>query len=186
VVHIGEGGLLEYVPDQLIPFAGARYRQQIRIELEQDAGLFWWETLAPGRLARGECFAYKLLQLETTILAAGLPIVCECFRLEPQKIDLASPARLGAFGYYTSFFLCRVGLPPARWRLLEQMLSELAQQRTQPGEIVWGVSTLVAHGLVVRAASRRSHKITDGLPAFWQVAKRALYNEEARPPRKLY
>lgn len=186
VVRVGAGGLLEYLPDQLIPFAGARYRQDTRIELEQDAGLFWWETLAPGRLARGECFAYDLLQLELTIVAAGLPIACERFRLEPRRSDLTSPARLGVFSYCASFYLCRVGLPPARWRLLEQTLSELAQRRTRTGESVWAVSSLVAHGLVVRAVSRRGQEIAAGLLAFWQVAKRALYGEEARPPRKMY
>jgi urease accessory protein len=186
VARIGAGGLLEYVPDQLIPFAGSRYQQSTLIELEQDAGLFWWETVAPGRLARGECFAYDLLQLETTILAAGLPIACERFKLEPQRVSMASAARLGAFCYHTSFFICRVGLPAARWNQLEQALSELAQHYTRAGEIVWGVSTLVAHGLLVRAASRRGYDITPGLLAFWAAAKRALYNAEAVPPRKIY
>ncbi len=186
VVRIGAGGLLEYVPDQLIPFAGSRYSQRTLVELEQDAGLFWWETIAPGRLARGECFAYDLLQLETTILAAGLPIACERFRLEPQRTSMASMARLGPFCYHTSFFICRVGLPAVRWHQLEQALSELAQRYTRAGEIVWGVSTLVADGLLVRAASRRGYDIAPGLLAFWAAAKGALYNEEAVPPRKMY
>ena len=186
VVRVGAGGLLEYVPDQLIPFAGSRYQQRTHIELEQDAGLFWWETIAPGRLARDECFAFDLLQLEMTVLAAGLPIACERFKLEPQQTYMASPARLGAFRYHTSFFICRVGLPAITWHLLEQTLAELAQQYTQTDEIVWGVSTLVAHGLLVRAASRRGYDIARGLLAFWQAARMALYNEEAVPPRKLY
>jgi len=186
VVRVGAGGLLEYMPDQLIPFAGSRYQQRTLIELEQDAGLFWWETIAPGRLARGECFAYDLLQLETTILAAGLPIACERFRLESQRVSMASSVRLGAFCYHTSFFVCRVGLPAARWHHLEQALGELTQHYTRAGEIIWGVSTLVAHGLLVRAASRRGSDITPGLLAFWTAAKRALYNEEAVPPRKIY
>src|SRR5262249_36656345 len=82
-VRIAEGGLLEHAPDQLIPFADSLYKQSTSIELAQNAGLFWWETLAPGRLARGECFAYKLLQLETEITAGDLPIACERFQLEP-------------------------------------------------------------------------------------------------------
>lgn len=185
VVRVGAGAVLEYVPDQLIPFAGSRYHQSTRIELEQDAGLFWWETLAPGRLARNECFAYDLLQMETVILAAGLPLAWERLRLEPRRASLASPVRLGIFRYQTSFFICRVGLPASRWQQLEQLLGELAHQQTRAGEIVWAVSTLVAHGLLVRGLSRRGYDIAPGLLAFWRAAKRALYDEEAVPPRKI-
>ena len=186
VVRIGAGALLEYLPDQLIPFAGSRYQQCTRIELEQDAGLFWWETIAPGRLARAERFAYDLLQIETLLFAAGSPIACERLKLEPGHISLASPVRLGHFCYHTSFFICRVGLPASKWQQLEQELAELAFRSTQPDEIVWGVSSLVAHGLLVRAVSKRGYDIAPGLLAFWQEAKRALYSEEAVPPRKIY
>jgi urease accessory protein len=185
-VRVGAGALLEYVPDQLIPFAGSRYQQHTRIELEQDAGLFWWETIAPGRLAREECFAYELLQVEMVIRAAGLPLAWEHMKLEPGRVDLTSPARLGAFRYHTSFFVCRVGLPPSRWQELEQHLGELAAQLTRPGELVWGVSSLVAHGLVVRGLSKRGYDLAPGLLAFWQSARQALYHEAAIPPRKIY
>lgn len=186
VVRVGAGGLLEYFPDQLIPFAGSRYQQSTRIELAQDAGLFWWETIAPGRLARGECFAYDLLHSDLSIFAAGLPVACERFKFEPERTSMVSAARLGAFRYHASFFICRVGLPAAQWLQLEQDLRELALQQTRPGEIVWGVSALVAHGLLVRALSKRGYDIAPGLLAFWKAAKRALYGEEAIPPRKIY
>ena len=185
-VRIQAGGLLEYLPDQLIPFAGSRYQQVTRIEMEQDAGLFWWETIAPGRLARGESFAYELLQLQTDIVAAGQPIACERFKLEPQRAAMASPLRLGSYRYHTSFFLCRIGLPAARWQALERELTELALRLTRADEIVWGVSTLVAHGLLVRAVSQRGYDIAPGLLAFWQAAKCALYGENAVLPRKMY
>lgn len=185
-VRIQAGGLLEYLPDQLIPFAGSRYQQVTRIEMEQDAGLFWWETIAPGRLARGESFAYELLQLQTDIVAAGQPIACERFKLEPQRAAMASPLRLGSYRYHTSFFLCRIGLPAARWQALERELTELALRLTRADEIVWGVSTLVVHGLLVRAVSQRGYDIAPGLLAFWQAAKCALYGENAVLPRKMY
>ena len=185
-VRIEAGGLLEYLPDELIPFADSRYQQVTRIEMEHDAGLFWWETIAPGRLAHGESFAYESLQIESEILAAGQPIACERYKLEPRHASLPSPARLGAYRYHTSFFICRVGLPAARWQSLEQDLTALALQLTRPGEIAWGVSALVAHGLLVRAVSQRGYTIPPGLLAFWRKAKQALYGENALPPRKMY
>src|SRR5215210_3454247 len=73
-INVAENGLLEYLPDPLIPFAGSSYHQETRIELAAGAGLFWWETVAPGRDARGEVFAYDRLQITLDLLAAGGPV----------------------------------------------------------------------------------------------------------------
>ena len=48
---VAENDLLELLPDPLIPFAGSAYQQQTQIDLADNAGLFWWETIAPGREA---------------------------------------------------------------------------------------------------------------------------------------
>ena len=95
-------------------------------------------------------------------------------------------ARLGVYRYISSFYICKVGLEAADWLRLEKELSTIAQQLTVPGEICWGVSTLVTHGLVVRALGRGGRDIPSGLHVFWRAAKQALYQREALPPRKVY
>lgn len=185
-IQVQQGGLLEYLPDPLIPFAGSRYRQQTTIDLAEDAGLFWWETIAPGRTARGELFAYDQLHVSTKITAQGKPLAIERYTLEPQHQRLASLARLGPYSYFCSMYICRVGLDAANWLKLERTLNTLAYQISVPGSILWGVSSLVAHGLVVRGVSCQGYTITGGLTKFWQEAKQALYEREAIPPRKVY
>ncbi|WP_172632207.1 urease accessory protein UreD [Dictyobacter arantiisoli] len=185
-IHVAEHGLLEYVPDPLIPFAGARYQQQTRIELARGAGLLWWETVAPGRVARGELFAYDLLQLEYEISVEGRPIALEKIKLEPRQRSLSSLARLGPYHYFTSFYICKVGLDAAYWLSLEKECSLLAQQLTCADEIRWGVSTLAAHGIVVRALSKRGTALAGGLHAFWDMVTQALYGRKSIPPRKIY
>jgi urease accessory protein len=185
-IQVQRGGLLEYLPDPLIPFAGSRYHQQTTIELAEDAGLFWWETIAPGRTARGELFAYDQLHISTKITSQGRPLALERYTLEPQQQRLASLARLGPYTYFCSMYICRVGLNAASWLKLERTLNTLAYQISTPESIVWGVSSLVAHGLVVRGVSCQGYTIAGGLTKFWQEAKLALYGREAIPPRKVY
>jgi len=185
-VTVREGALLEYLPDPLIPFSGSRYQQQMRIELDSSAGLFWWETVAPGRVAQGEQFAYEQLLLDLHISTQGRSIAIERLKLEPHCRALSSLARLGPYSYFCSFYICRVGLEAVHWSNLEKELGALAQELSCPGEISWGVSTLVAHGLVMRAVSRQGRDIPPGLLAFWRAAKRYLYDEEPVPPRKIY
>ncbi len=185
-LSIEENGLLEYLPDPLIPFAESRYKQHTYIELSQNAGLFWWETVAPGRLAKGECFEYDVLEMSLKIAAQGKLIAIEHFKLEPASRPLSSLTRLGPYRYFCSFYICKVGIHTRIWQSLERLLGEIAQQLSCPHDVSWGVSTLVAHGLVVRAVSKEGRTIATGLPAFWKAAKLALYGREATLPRKIY
>jgi urease accessory protein len=185
-IQVAQDGLLEYLPDPIIPFANSQYSQHTHIELATGAGLFWWETLAPGRTAREGLFAYTLLQLGLNISVAGRPIAIERLKLEPAKQRIASTARFGVYRYYSSFYICKVGLDNATWLRLEQDLSATAQQLSVPGVISWGVSMLAAHGLVIRALSVGGKDISAGLLTFWHQAKMALYGREAHPPRKMY
>ena len=184
-IHVAEDALLEYVPDPIIPFARARFCQRTTIELSPGAGLFWWEILAPGREAHGELFAYDSVELSMELLALKRPILCDHARLQPKKHLLESRARLGHYRYWATFYLCRVGLEPGFWLDAEQRLRNVAQEFDSPGETLWGVSTLVAHGLVVRCVARQGHSILAGLREIWRAAKLLMYNREPIPPRKV-
>lgn len=185
-IQLAENALLEYLPDQLIPFAGALYRQQTKIQLADGAGLFWWEVVSPGRESFGELFAYERLELSFAVEAGGLPIVLDRALLEPAKSQLNSPARLGRYPYFASFYICRVGLAKNSWADLEAELMELSEKLSQPGTVTWGASTLAAHGLVIRGLSQTHRALATGLPAFWQLAKLRLYQRTAVLPRKIY
>jgi urease accessory protein len=185
-VTVREDGWLEYLPDPLIPFAGAGYRQVTTIALDSGAGLFWWEIVAPGREARGEIFDYERLELKIEIHAPDRVIASERNRLEPRLRPLDSPARLGHYRYFASFYICRVGLEARRWLTIEEELREIAGRLSRPAEILWGISALPAHGLLVRALSISGRAINPGLIAFWRTAKLKLYGLEAVSPRKIW
>ncbi len=184
-VTVGENALLEYLPDPLIPFAGARFSQRTCIRLSSGAGLFWWEILAPGREARGEIFEYAGVELKTDLLAVGRPIAIERVRIEPEKHRVASLARLGPYRTWATFYICRVGLEASAWPELEQHLREAVAGFCLPGRTLWGISTLTAHGLVVRCAASRGRDVLPGLQALWRTAKLRLYGRDALLPRKV-
>ena len=184
-IRVAENALLEYVPDPLIPFAGARYVQRTSIHLAPDAGLFWWEIVAPGREARGEVFKYGRVEMRTDLIADGRLIAAERVRLEPGNHALSSLARMGLYRYWATFYICRVGLDAGAWLAAEAQLREVAAQLTEPGESLWGISTLVADGLLVRGLARRGRNVAAGLHALWSEAKLRLYGREAIPPRKV-
>lgn len=182
---VGEGALLEYVPDAIIPFAGANFVQQTSIELGDGAGMFWWEILSPGREVRGELFAYEQFEMRTRVTALGRKIAAESICLRPAKQNVSSLARLGSYRYVATFYICRVGVDASAWRAYEDRLRDLTSVMTRPGDILWGVSSLVAHGLVVRCLARRGRDVLPGLQNIWREAKLQIYGRDAIPPRKV-
>jgi urease accessory protein len=177
--------LLEYVPDAIIPYAGARFSQTTTIHLAQGAGIFWWEILAPGREARGESFAYDSVEMKTNMIALGQPIASERVRIEPRKRSTQSFGRLGPYRTWATFCIARVGPSAAEWLTLEQELREQAAPLTKHGETLWAVSALPAHGVMVRCVAVHGRHVLPGLQNLWQIAKQRLYGRDAVPPRKV-
>lgn len=184
-IVVEENALLEYVPDTIIPFAGARFQQQTRIHLSRGAGLFWWEILAPGREARGERFVYGRVGLKTEIRGDGKLIALENVDLAPVEIQMDAIARLGVYRYWTTFYVCCAGLEPATWLTAEAHLRKAAAPWCKPGEMMWSVSTLPAHGLAIRGLARGGREILPALQALWRSAKLLLFERVPIPPRKL-
>jgi urease accessory protein len=183
-IHVEENGLLEYVPDSLIPYAGARFRQRTSIRMAAGAGLFWWEIVAPGREARNEIFEYESLEFKTNIWAMERSVLTERVLVEPGSRKITSPARLGDFRTWASFYICQVGLNAAAWIAAEQELRPILQQLSQH-RALWSISTLPAHGLVVRCLAVDGRDVASGLHRVWHAAKMHLHGQPAVAPRKV-
>jgi urease accessory protein len=86
--RVAAGAWLEVRPELFIPQRGARYTQVSRIDYEPDAELFFAEMLAPGRVARGECFEFEELRWTTVLSTRGRPVFREIFTLAPGNVTL--------------------------------------------------------------------------------------------------
>jgi urease accessory protein len=181
-IHLHEGGLLEYLPDPVIPFRGSRAEQRTRIHMQDGATLFWWEILAPGRVGHGECFHYECLRVASEIWTGATPILIDRMRLEPGGRPVKSPARFGGGYFLTTFVIAQVGARQSLWREVE---SELAGQIETDG-VVWGISALPAHGILIRGLSDSGLSIAPGLYTFWKAAKMLLCGRSVTLPRKTY
>ena len=183
---VGEGATLEYLPDPVIPFAHSRLHQDTRVQLRSGATLFWWETVAPGREASGEVFAYDTLRSSFELTADGRAVAIERFSIEPRLRNPASAARMGPFRHFSTFYVCQPGRSRQSWLQLESELGDLAFEISQLSGTLWGVSTLADCGLVIRGVSLRSRDLTQGLLALWRAAKWSLCGRVAAIPRKIY
>ena len=183
---IGDGALLEYLPDPVIPYAGSRHTQRTEIRLGCESILFWWEVLAPGRLAAGERFAFEQLRVQSEVYAGVRPVLREDYLLKPRHKHLSAIARMFEYSHVASICVVQEGRPPTFWRSLEDSLNQIARERTRHGQAVWGASTLASDGVVVRGLSKSGCFIHDTLIQFWRAARLAVTGKDAVPPRKIY
>ena len=183
---VSDGALLEYVPDAIIPYAGANFFQRTVIRLSPDAGLFWWEILAPGREAKNEVFAFERVEMRTKVAAGNALIAIDRMNVEPHKKPVGSPGRMGPYRYCATFYVCKVGVAAENWLNLEQHLRKIVPTLPQLEPALWGISTLKAHGLAIRCLAMQGCDVTSGLFSLWDAAKFALYGRHAVRPRKTY
>jgi urease accessory protein len=183
--NIGEGAYLEYLPDQLIPFAGSRFEQSMRIELAHGASLILWDRIAPGREASGESFRYESLASVLDVVANGQSIAIERWTIDPLVRRLDAIARLGNFRHFGSCYICRAGDPAEYWRGFESELQQVAERLSGP-EVLWGVTSLRAHGIVARGVAKSGRSLADGLVEIWKAAKWHLCGRVATLPRKVH
>jgi urease accessory protein len=176
-IRVLENGYLEYVPDQLIPFAGARFEQTTRIELAWSASLIWWEIIAPGREASGEIFRCDQLSSSLELIADDTPVAVEHWKL--------SPVPLGRFRHFASCYVCRAGEPLRYWRKLESELQNVTEPLCSP-DVLWGVTLLRAHGLLIRGVAVSGRPLAAGLVEIWKAAKWLLCGRVATIPRKVH
>jgi len=184
-ISVAKGGVLEYLPDALIPFAGARHVQRTTATLSDNATLLWWECLAPGRQAMGEQFVFERLQVETAVRSNIRPLLLENFVLEPRLRSLESTARLSVYSHAATFYAFQVGRPASDLRELESILAEIAREVSCPGVTIWGASALASDGVIVRGLSATARDLPSTLVKFWTAARLFLTGGEAVPPRKL-
>ncbi len=183
-IRVEDGAMLEYLPDVIIPFSGSRFHQSTAVSLGPNAGFIGWEMVAAGRIASGEEFGFDFFHSQSSICSATRPLALERYTLMPSHRDPRSIARWGRFRYTAAMYVCHTGVGPSQWDRLESRLNGGAFLRTSEAAR-WGVSSMVAGGLVVRGLALEAHQITAGLHSFWDLARQELWGEPAIPPRKI-
>ncbi|HEU4324852.1 MAG TPA: urease accessory protein UreD, partial [Roseiflexaceae bacterium] len=105
-ISLAPGSRLDWLPEPLILFGGSRFRQRTLVELAPGARLALLEVLTPGRLARGECFAFERYEGRVEISApGGRLLAAERALLEPARRPPSTPGMFGDTPVLGSLYL---------------------------------------------------------------------------------
>jgi urease accessory protein len=179
LVSVAEGALFESMPDMLIPHPRSMHRQQTSIELAAGARAIVAETLAPGRVARGERHAYQSLALRLEVCVEARPILHDAATFCPGEVDPSLEGALGTEGYVgTLFALTQEGCTE---ELADRMNAELGAVQG----IYGGASPLASgHGAVARVLASDAPLLRHAMQLAWDVTRRCLHGRPAPQLRK--
>jgi urease accessory protein len=173
------GAVLTYLPEQTIPFANAAFQQQMTVRLGPGACVFLGELLAPGRLARGERFAYReycsSLRVED---AQGQVLLLERTRLQPQRQPLDELGLLEGYAYLGTFYALREG--SALSGTLAERLHTLLSDRQR---LVGSATILEYGGLAVRLLGEEHQSLRQALYDTWDTLRQHVLGYAAVPGR---
>ena len=97
-ISAGAGTHVEYLPEPIIPFRGARFQEEVTLVAHPKATLMYGGILSPGRVAMGESHVYDLYSSRLTAVGADdAPEFLDVMHLTPATINPKRPGLLGTF-----------------------------------------------------------------------------------------
>lgn len=174
-LDVGADAFVEYLPDPLIPYTGARYSQRTAVVLDPSATFLTGETILAGRLSRGERHEYDALAIDLDIVdPTGRPLVAD-------RIRLTGAASLGRCDVVSSLFVVtpRVAAPELADALHHATIGA-ATRATRAG-----VSILPGEiGAWVRIVGDDTVGVAAARHAAWSAARLLLTGRPAPAVRK--
>lgn len=172
--------ILEYVPEQIIPYAQAAFHQDTTIHLGAGACVLWQEILAPGRLARGEAFAYRDYRAALRILDRhGQLLVYERTRLQPLCGSVAS---LGVFEGYAYLGTCYAVVEGTT--LPESLVEHLHGLFTARPRLIGSATHLEHGGIAIRVLGADHTTVAQAMQTVWDVLRWHILGQPAITLRK--
>ncbi|SIS54017.1 urease accessory protein [Corynebacterium appendicis CIP 107643] len=98
--EVEAGGVLEYVPDQLILYRDADFRQDTVVKLAKDASFFMSEIVTPGWSPDKSIFGYEHMHLRTQVEIDGELALVDNLRIDPSS-TVHPVSSMGFMGSYT-------------------------------------------------------------------------------------
>ena len=164
------GAVLEYLPEQTIPYAHSAFRQHIQVRLGAGACVLLSDIVAPGRLARGEAFAYREYDASVCITDAhGQVLGRDRLWLRPGQQRLEGLGLFEGYHYLGTLYALQEGVP-VPLALIEQVQTRLGEY---PG-LLAGATQLAHGGLAVRILGQAYTPVRQALHAIWDVLRREL------------
>lgn len=173
------GCLLEYLPDPLVLFPGARLATRLRLRVHPEATVLACDSLVPHD-PHGAGSHFDWIHAELTVEdPAGAPIARDRYRLTGAALASATPGVTGRFPCQGGFVaLCEAARVPG-------LVDALRASLPAGDDVYAGVSQLPRRrGAWMRVLARDAAALREALCGAWYAARSVLVGAAPMPRRK--
>lgn len=149
---LAKNSVLEYIPNQLILYRDADYRQEITVNMDPEASLFLSDIVTPGWSPDGGHFLYKQAHLRTEVRMNGEIALIDNVRIEPTG-ELFSELRDSFVGTHTHFATVICIDPRITNQLIDKVREAINSNLEGRGQIRAAVTQADVPGFVVRSVA---------------------------------
>jgi len=177
-IYLKKDSYLEYIPDPLIAYQNAHYKQKNVIRMEKGAAFLYTDILTPGWSPNGQQFSYDTVQLATEIHWDGELGVFDHIKLTPAQQDLSKLGYLEGYSHLGSMII--VGS-----RTNDSLLDEIYQSiQLERSNLMFGLSKLEVPGFSLRVLANSTPLIQQIFSNCRRIVNEQWFNHTPRPLRK--
>ncbi len=177
-LHVAPDALLEYYPDESIPFARSRVERRTTINLASSSRLFAVDTLSAGRIhyGAGEIFAFDYLESEFSITIDGEPKFTDrIIIVDAEEARVLEQLWQGA--HHAATVVCYAADLPLG--IEESVEAQLADR----GLVAAGTSR-IGSMMTCRILAREAWQCHEAIQAAWGVVRPSIAGKPAKLIRK--
>lgn len=152
VFDLKEGSYLEYMPDPLIGYQNARYKQKNVIHMEKGCTLLYSDIITPGWSPDGEKFSYDMLQLINEIYMENELVVYDHIKLSPAAKNMNGLGFMEGFSHLGSMIVINE-------KANHDFLDRLYQAIDPTMDYKVGLSLLPISGFTIRVLANTTQSI---------------------------
>lgn len=183
-VRLGEGARLELVPDPLIAYREASYRQVSHISLHPTSSLVMAEVITPGWSPDGAAFRYEELRLRNQIRiesdGSSKLLVLDNLLIRPPLGEVTGMGFMEGFSHLGSLIV----VDPRVNQELADELDRTARDYDACSGVSLTISLAGTTGLVMRSLSNSTQELNDLLGACTALLRKRWHGQEPLNLRK--
>ncbi|MFJ5715307.1 urease accessory protein UreD [Neobacillus sp. NPDC093127] len=177
-ISLQPGSYLEYLPDPLIAYQNAKYKQKNVIRMDKTATFLYSDIVTPGWSPEGGRFSYQTIQLLNEIYVDNELVVYDHIKLNPATQNMKGLGFMEGFSHLGSMIV--VG-KQTNSSLLDQLYLAIDMNSD---DYKLGLSLLAIPGMTIRVLANTTQVIEKLFSEIHRVISQEWFNTEPSFLRK--
>lgn len=170
-LRVGKGSVLEYLPDPLIAYAGARFIQETNIRMEEGACLFYSDIITPGWAEDGSLFRYDSIRSKLKVYKNEKLILFDHLLLQPDD-QLNGIMQMEGYTHVGAFLILHDQADKVFLDSLYEVLESIQE------DVRFGLSSTPGGGVILRVLAHTTGKIEKMITQAHTWARHYLLEKE--------